>query len=304
MSKALIYSDKIENYGELAGAAKSLGKEAVAYVISNKADAEKVSKYVPEVYYTEAGDKIPESFCGTFKSVADKVNPDVILIYSTKRGKLIAARIAASYDTSVLTDIGNMAADGANITGTQMYYGGSAINTVKNKAKAIVTISAGSYEALAADAAGAVTEVASIDTDSKIVVTDRRSKSGSTVNLAAAKRVVGVGRGFSKQEDLSLAEDLASALGAEIGCSRPIAEGEGWMGTDRYIGVSGVMLKPDLYIAVGISGQIQHTIGVSSAKTIIAVNKDKNAPIFKQCDYGIVCDLTKILPELTKLIKG
>lgn len=96
-----------------------------------------------------------------------------------------------------------------------------------------------------------------------------------------------------------MAEQLAAAIGAEVGCTRPIAEEEKWMDKARYIGVSGVMAKPELYIGIGISGQVQHMVGVSSARTIIAINSDKNAMIFNQCDYGIVGDLKTVLPALT-----
>ena len=113
-----------------------------------------------------------------------------------------------------------------------------------------------------------------------------------------AKKVITVGRGFSKKEDLVLAESLAQALDAEIGCTRPIAEGEGWMPHERYIGISGVMLKADLYVALGVSGQIQHMVGANGSKIIIAVNKDKNAPVFKSADVGIVGDINKVIPAL------
>ncbi|HBR09149.1 MAG TPA: electron transfer flavoprotein subunit alpha, partial [Clostridiales bacterium] len=123
------------------------------------------------------------------------------------------------------------------------------------------------------------------------------------VNLPAAKRVIGVGRGFSNEEDLELARDLAKAIGAEIGCTRPIAEESKWMPRETYIGVSGVMLKPELYFAIGLSGQVQHTVGINQSGTIIAINKDKEAPIFRYADYGIVGDLRKILPQLSGLLK-
>ena len=128
---------------------------------------------------------------------------------------------------------------------------------------------------------------------------ERRPRTVESVNLAAARRVVSVGRGVAAQEDLALVDELAAALEAEVGCTRPVAEGSGWMARERYIGVSGALLKPDLFVAVGLSGQIQHMVGANSAKTIVAVNKDKNAPVFKQCDYGIVADLYEVLPKLS-----
>ena len=129
---------------------------------------------------------------------------------------------------------------------------------------------------------------------------ETRAKGGESVDLGTAKRVVGVGRGFAAEADLELARALAVRLGAELACSRPIAEGVNWMPTERYLGVSGATIKPDLYVAIGISGQVQHLVGVNNAKVIVAINKDKNAPVFAHADFGVVGDLYQVLPELTK----
>lgn len=132
---------------------------------------------------------------------------------------------------------------------------------------------------------------------------ERRAKEEKSVNLNAAKIVIGAGRGFGCAENLALARELAAAIGAEVGCSRPVAEEEKWMPKEAYIGVSGVMIKPELYIACGISGQVQHMTGVSQARTIVAVNKDSGAPIFEKCDYGIVGDLNTVLKALIQAFK-
>src|SRR5699024_3751367 len=102
-----------------------------------------------------------------------------------------------------------------------------------------------------------------------------------------------------RSENIALAEQLCKAIGAELACSRPVAENEKWMEHERYVGISNLMLKPELYLAVGISGQIQHMVGANASQTIFAINKDKNAPIFQYADYGIVGDAVKILPALT-----
>ncbi len=132
----------------------------------------------------------------------------------------------------------------------------------------------------------------------EVLCQQRRAKSLSSVDLSKAKRVIGVGRGLAAQSDLDMVHKLATVLGAEVGCSRPIAEGENWMERERYIGVSGVLLKSDLYLTLGISGQIQHMVGGNGAKIIVAINKDKNAPIFNYADYGLVGDIYKVVPAL------
>ena len=299
--KILVFSDKLSNYQGLCGA-KSIGAEVIAFAVCSGDEAKNIPASV--VFHVEADEnKMFEDYFATLKEVISKENPDIIMSSSSKRCKCVAGKLAAALDTTVLTDLSNIELDGSSIKGTQMYYGGLALRTLKSKGKAIVTISEGAFEGVSG-IAGSVTSVSMVDCSSKIVRKSIRKKEGSNVNLAVAKKVVGIGRGFSSKEDLKLGEDLAKAIGGEMGCSRPIAEGEGWMETSRYIGVTGVILKPDVYIACGISGQVQHLVGINAAKTIIAINKDKNAPIFKNCDYGIVGDLYKVLPALTNMIKG
>lgn len=127
----------------------------------------------------------------------------------------------------------------------------------------------------------------------------QRARQSNSVDLDKARLVVSVGRGIGSKENIALAEQLCKAIGAELACSRPVAENEKWMEHERYVGISNLMLKPELYLAVGISGQIQHMVGANASQTIFAINKDKNAPIFQYADYGIVGDAVKILPALT-----
>ena len=301
MNKVLVFSNNILSYPELCAGAKELGNETIAFVAGSKTDAEKIAGYAHKVCYTEVDNKMAEDLFDTLAAKVLKELPDLIMLSATKTGKYLAARLAAQIGTSVLTDLSNMEVEGSTVKGTQMYYGGSAVKTVKSIGTAVVTVGAGVFDALDPDLQGVVEEEPYIQGQGGIIRKEIREKGGETVNLAAAKRVVGVGRGIANKEDIAIVEELASSIDAEVGCTRPIAEGEGWMDTARYIGVSGVMLKPDIYLAVGLSGQIQHTIGVNSAKLIIAVNKDKNAPIFKNCDYGIVGDLYEIVPALTNM---
>ena len=126
-------------------------------------------------------------------------------------------------------------------------------------------------------------------------------QSSRAVDLTAAEIIVSVGRGIQDKENLVLIEELAAALGAELAASRPICD-NGWLPMERQVGSSGQTVAPKLYLAVGISGAIQHLVGMKGSKTIIAINKDPNAPIFEVADYGVVGDLFEVVPALTKAI--
>jgi electron transfer flavoprotein alpha subunit len=122
-------------------------------------------------------------------------------------------------------------------------------------------------------------------------------------DLKVAEKVVCVGMGLEKIEDIQMAEKLAEVLGAEIGCSRGVAEERHWLPAEQYIGISGNVIKPKLYLAMGVSGQVQHVFGARDAKCIVAINNNEKAPIFRSADYGIVGDMYEIVPLLTEALK-
>ncbi len=127
----------------------------------------------------------------------------------------------------------------------------------------------------------------------------RKAKAAAVADIGSAERLVVVGKGFAKQEDLVLAQALAMALEGELGCTRALAADYRWLGEERMVGISGKKCKPRLMMSVGVSGQIQHTVAILGSKTIVAINKDKSAPIFKIADYGVVGNLYEVLPRLT-----
>jgi electron transfer flavoprotein alpha subunit len=150
-------------------------------------------------------------------------------------------------------------------------------------------------------------QVRSIDVDlaeiqPRVRPGERFQEASDAVDLSRAKRIISVGRGIGKEEGLDLIRELAEALGAELGSSRPVVD-YGWLPHDRQIGSSGQTVSPKLYIAVGISGAIQHQVGMKNSNCIVAINKDQNAPIFDVADYGIVADLLEIVPHLTVALK-
>jgi electron transfer flavoprotein alpha subunit len=247
-------------------------------------------------------------------------SPDVLFVQPTRQMRLLAGKIAALLGTTAIGDLLACNNDGSV---QHLVYGGAAVRTEKaTTATQIVFTPAGaplegalpegalSGDALPAGAplgpkgsgAPAIVQVEFIAPTRAPRLLASRSREKTTVDLTIAKRIVGVGRGIAVKEDLRMIEDLASCLEAEIGCTRPIAEEEKWLPREVYIGVSGALLSPEIYLGIGLSGQVQHTVGINRSKKILAVNKDKNAPIFKQADYGIVADLYKVVPLITKLL--
>jgi electron transfer flavoprotein alpha subunit len=140
-------------------------------------------------------------------------------------------------------------------------------------------------------------------TASRTRVVEHRKKQVGAANIEEAERVVCIGRGVEKREDLQIIEALVRALDGELAGTRPLAYELGWIPEDRMIGISGKTVRPQLYVAVGLSGQIQHSASIRGSKVILAVNKDKNAPIFAMADYGIVGDLYEVVPRLTQALQ-
>lgn len=295
--------------GELAAGARKLGEHVTAVLFSEQDQAkEAIAHGADQVYLFK---KTEGSFIeGYSKEIAGLIRAEqagLVMVYSSASGRLIAGRIASQLETSAISNVSDLYIEDDHVVAEHMVYGGLALRKEKALSDTVVlTVGLGVFEANAKDESreGKVTEITGEAENTGIKVIEIRPKQGETVNLKVAKKVVGVGRGFANEEDLKMAEDLASATGAELACSRPIAEGEKWMGKERYVGVSGAVLKPDVYVAIGISGQIQHMVGVNDAKTIVAINKDKNAPIFKQADIGLVGDLYTVLPKITEKLKA
>ena len=249
---------------------------------------------------TTSGLQRVENFAETIAALIQE-HTGLLLMPATKRAKSLGARLSIQLNAAMVNDATSVTLDDGSLFAEHRMYGGLAFGKEKIKTtQAIITLAPGVLEPVEANASHTCPVVSApyIAPHHEIMCQERRAKSVSSVDLSKAKRVVGVGRGLVAQNDLEMVRQLASVLGAEVGCSRPIAEGENWMERERYIGVSGVLLKSDLYLTLGISGQIQHMVGGNGAKVIVAINKDKKAPIFNYADYGLVGDIYKVVPAL------
>ena len=309
LSNVWVFSDASSRLAEVIAGGLELGEKVSAFVIGSDEVTNAYALGATEVYCLGEYDssKIVESYVKTIaKVIAMGEGKSLVLMPGTRRCKALASLLGVQLDAGVVTEVSNIEVNDDGVKCKHMAYGGLAISEELIKTNvSIVVVSGGVYEGSEADSSK-TGEAKSIDfeeTTSSIKCIDRRPKEGSSVDLNKAKRIVAIGRGIAKEEDIKIAEELCSAIEAELGCSRPIAEGEKWMEHERYIGISSVMAKPEIYFAVGISGQIQHMVGAKDSQVIVAVNKDKNAPIFDYADYGIVGDLYTIVPAVINALK-
>lgn len=233
----------------------------------------------------------------TVASLVDREKPEVALVEPTRSLKVIGGRLAAHLGEAAIGEVVEF--DGADAL--TMYYGGVAQRRSKSRgACAVYFVRAGVAGESESSGTDEIETVAFIEPPCSVEMVSSLPREKSDVNLGAADVVVAGGRGFSEKGELDLLRAFAEAVGGEVGCTRPLAEGVDWMPKESYIGVSGLMLTPKVYVGVGVSGQMQHMVGVNRANTVFAINKDKNAPIFKQCDWGLVGDLKTVLPALTE----
>ncbi|MCX5852972.1 MAG: electron transfer flavoprotein subunit alpha/FixB family protein [Deltaproteobacteria bacterium] len=236
-----------------------------------------------------------------------KADPDIILISATSRGKDLAARIAARLNAGLCSGCMALKFDEESKTliMERLAYGGAAVQKVTCTTRPVMaTIPPKIFEPALPEEGrqGQIRELPA-SSPSAVQVLEIKLKERGTKDITEAKVVVSVGRGIDKKEDLALSRQLAEALGGEIACTRPISGELHWLPEELCIGLSGVQVKPDLYLGIGVSGQVQHVTGIRNAKVIAAVNKDKNAPIFKVADFGIVGDLYDVVPKLIAELK-
>jgi electron transfer flavoprotein alpha subunit len=246
-------------------------------------------------------DESPEMAAEALYLAAKEAKPAVIFVGATRNGKEVASRLAVKLGNGCLPDLSKVSADREMLVGERSEYAGKVMTKLSCPFPCVAAIKVGAYPAFSGSG-GVVLEkeVGTVARSSKIVALTK--KEASTVDLRAAKVIVSAGRGVKKKEDLEMVGALAKALGGALGCSRPLASDLGWLPEECHIGLTGVNVKPELYLAVGISGQLQHVAGIKDSKLIAAINTDKDAPIFQAADYGIVGDLYQVVPAIQKVL--
>ena len=275
-----------------AGAADQLGKHGARTVFVNEDPA--FAEY------------LAEPATDTMEALVKAHQPDLILFGFAADSRDVAGRLAARLGTGLISNSLDVVARDGGFVAKVPYFGGAKVADMKANGKpAIVLLRPKSVEASASGGEATLERVeATIGASSKRArVIDRKVEAADKVKLEDARVVISGGRGLGAPENFQLLDNLADALGAAVGASRAVVDA-GWVPYSMQVGQTGKTVRPGVYIAVGISGAMQHTVGMKGSKVIIAINKDGEAPIMKMADLGVVGDALKILPNLTDAVKA
>lgn len=295
--------------GQQFGATLGMPVEA-AVVGASALAADAATKKVAKVYSVEHGllkDYTADGYSAAVEALIRKANPKIVLFPHTYQVRDFAPKVATRFSQMLISDVISARLDEASPVFVRLLFQGKLNGDVRVSGAGpfFASLQAGAWRADSLEAGSAPVETFVPAFDG---VTIRQKpeapfrESARAVDLTAAELIVSVGRGIKEKENIPVVEELAKALGAELAASRPICDA-GWLPMERQVGSSGQTVAPKMYMAVGISGAIQHLVGMKGAKTIVAINKDANAPIFEVADYGIVGDLFEVIPALVAEVK-
>lgn len=314
MTGVLVYSERDDLACDLLAWAttqkEALGP-ALAVVLGENASkrAEKYQSFGPERVYT-CDDKAVSNFSDEVLSAAlvevvNQADAAIVLIGATRRGRSLAPRLAQGLEAGCINDAFELKIESGELVAGRFALGGNtvSIETITSQIQVLTIVPGTVDHAEPREKAGEIIPLSLDLEESRCEVVERREKPPTSVDITNSDRLVCVGRGLEKQDDLQLASDLAKVLEGEVACTRPLSYEQNWLPEDSMIGISGKKVSPRLLLSLGVSGEVQHTVGIMGATIIVAVNNDANAPIFKLADYSIVADLYEVTPKLVEQLQ-
>ena len=286
--------------------ADALGTTCKALVIGNASNAGELGKYGAEEVLFLNNDKVQyfdsQVYTKAISSIASDINASHIVLSHSSTGKSLIGRIAISLDAAAISGVNSLPSNTSPLALTRPVFSGKAFADVTTSSdKVVISVVGNSLKPVEIGSSVNVTEV-SVDLPAPKTTIKEVRRTAGNIPLPEAELVVSAGRGMKGPENWGIIDELAEVLGATTACSRPVAD-TGWRPHHEHVGQTGIAIRPNLYIAIGISGAIQHLAGVNNSKTIVVINKDPEAPFFKAADYGVLGDLFDVVPRLTLAIK-
>ena len=290
---------------EALSIAKKLGAGDVAVFANDRAVAEEAGRYgAKKLFVAAIGPYSTEIYVTALQQAIAQMQPSVVLFGGTSNGRDLAPRVAARLNVGVASDVDRLESANGKIRARRPVYSGKAFATVEiTGSPAIATTRPNAFPAEESGGGAAeVVEIAAPAIEAKAKLIETKAPEAGELTIAEADIIVAGGRGLKEAANFSLIRDLAHAIGGAVGASRATVDA-GWIDHQHQVGQTGRVVSPNLYIAAGVSGAIQHLAGMSTSKHIVAINKDPEAPIFRVADLGVVGDLFQILPALTEEVK-
>lgn len=295
--RGIVFSDKMETLVQALTFFRQKMEVDAAVPAEN---AQPLQEYGAKRLYALQGTGFSDNVSEAILGIIEREKYDFIFIMSTALGREVAGIISDRLGKEIIAEVFDFNLDNSKVRTKRFAWGGKTVTEEESDCR-IFTVMPGMTEASRTSEKSEVVQVKL--NDSKISLVQSIPKSSSIVDLEHANIIVSVGRGIGKKESIDLVMPFVRAVKGELAGSRPVCLDYQWLSEDRQVGLSGRKVKPKLYIAIGISGQIQHIAGMRGSKTVIAINKDKSAPIFEEADFGIVGDLFQIVPALVKALQ-
>ncbi|MEC4174833.1 electron transfer flavoprotein subunit alpha/FixB family protein [Adlercreutzia sp. R7] len=295
MTKVYIFAESAAAAAELATWARRSGAASSILAVGDAGDL--AGAGADEVIVLKGGSERPEDYAIAIAAIVGEDAGGLLLASSTVAGREVAANVAGRLGCAMVSDASSLELRGTFLRAERTVLGGAVVDVCEAPLPCVATVAPGIVEPEPAPQESAVEERV-VEVDGRIV---RRSLSPfpvGDVDLEKASVVVCVGMGIDGPEDVAMAQKLADGLGGAVGCTRDVAEGRKLLPKDRYIGITGAIVKPELYLSMGVSGQLQHVYGMRDSKVVVAVDSNKDAPIFRAADYGVVGDLHEVVPQI------
>jgi len=294
------------SYG--ARVAADMGTEAIAVTIGNLTDdAGKLAKYgaAKIINVSKDGTFNNAVYASILTQVANQNGATLVVVSGTNNGKMLAPALSVHFDAALISNANSLPETTSPLAVHRSAFSSKGIATYKSEsAKNVISIVPNAIGVVEVAGAGDVSEASiSAEGNLRTFAVEKVDRVSGKIPLPEAELVVSAGRGMKAPENWNIIEELAGTLGAATACFKPVSD-IGWRPHSEHVGQTGIQINPNLYIAVGISGAIQHLAGVSASKTIVVINSDPEAPFFKAADYGIVGDAFEVVPKLTEAIKA